>query len=139
MWLSFSPDGKQLASAAADQSVRLWSLDKDDVQLLRGHAKSVRSVEFSPDGRYLITASEDGTAKWWDNQGHLLKTLYGHDDMLRSAVFSPDSQQILTSSMDKTVRIWPNTQAIYQWVKMANIYHLNAEELKDLGGMGVYR
>src|SRR5437773_3535850 len=62
--VAFAPDGKTLATASADQSVRLWNVTTGEVRAtLRGHTDYVGAVAFAPDGRTLATGSYDGTAK----------------------------------------------------------------------------
>ncbi len=63
--LSFHPNGKILASASADQTVRIWSSQGNELATLAGHDGAVWDVNFSPDGKWLISASEDGTARLW--------------------------------------------------------------------------
>jgi WD40 repeat protein len=69
--LSFSPDGRTLASASADETLRLW--DVSDArnasalgQPLTGHTAIVWSTAFSPAGRILASASGDGTVRVWN-------------------------------------------------------------------------
>ena len=106
--ISFSPDGKRLASVSEDRSAIVWDTQTGKTLMtLRGHTDVVRGVSYSPDGRFLATASFDKTAKIWDTStGSEVTTLRGHSDKLWDVVFSPKGLRLATSCWDGTVKVW---------------------------------
>jgi len=78
-----------------------------ELQILRGHTRSITSVSWSPDGTKVLTGSRDRTAKIWDAAtGDFLKTLSGHTWRIMSVSWSPDGRFIVTGSDDRTAKIW---------------------------------
>ncbi|MBD2435458.1 tetratricopeptide repeat protein [Nostoc sp. FACHB-110] len=104
--VSFSPDGKTIATASGDGTARLWTVDGQLLLKLKGHRGFVYSVSFSPDGKTIATASDDGTARLWTVDGQLLLELKGHRGIVYSVSFSPDGKTIATASGDGTARLW---------------------------------
>jgi WD40 repeat protein len=65
--VAFTPDGKLLATACADNLIRIWDVDaRQELAALRGHTDYVHAVAFSPDGTRLVSASGDKTLRIWD-------------------------------------------------------------------------
>ncbi|KPI12004.1 WD-40 repeat-containing protein [Actinobacteria bacterium OK074] len=113
---TFSPDGKLLATAAYDRTVRLWDVSdptrpKALGKPLTGHTSWVSSAVFSPDGHTLASAGDDGTVRLWNvtDPSHpvsLGKPVTGDDGTIYLVAFSPDGTTLATADEDHTVRLW---------------------------------
>jgi tetratricopeptide (TPR) repeat protein len=72
--VAYSPDGRRLATASVDQTVRLWdAATGQELLALKGHTDRVNAVAFSPDGRRLASAaggepSRDRTVRVWETE-----------------------------------------------------------------------
>ena len=103
---AFSPDGRQVVTASADNTARVWdAATGEPVGKPLTHQDWVRHAAFSPDGRQVVTASDDNTARVWDAAtGEPVGKPLTHQGMVRHAAFSPDGRVVTQTA--QTVAWW---------------------------------
>jgi WD40 repeat protein len=106
--VAFSPDGKALATASADGTVKFWdAATGKELATLKAHDDIVAAVAFSKDGTRFATASFDGTAKVWTTaKRELVHTLRGARGALLTVAFNPNGRALAAGGIDGRVRVW---------------------------------
>jgi ribosome assembly protein 4 len=106
--VAYSPDGRVVASAAFDKSVKLWDgVTGKFLGNLRGHVGAVYQVCWSADSRMIASGSKDSTIKLWSLQTKKMHSeLPGHADEVYTVDWSPDGERLVSGSKDCLLKIW---------------------------------
>ncbi|WP_315785572.1 serine/threonine-protein kinase [Fischerella sp. JS2] len=106
--ITFSPDGRLLASSSRDNKIKLWQLSiAKEIRTLTSPLMFITSVIFSPDGQLLASECRDKKIKLWQlSTSTEIYSLKGHLDEVTSVTISPDGKMLASGSNDKTIKIW---------------------------------
>ncbi len=106
--IAFSPDGKRIASASADRSVKVWNAETGDelLQLEDPHGIAIRLAFDPTDGSRIAAAvnnpcfiQQPGEVLVWDgDSGALVRRFGGHKGFVTSVAFSADGKRIASGA-----------------------------------------
>ena len=108
--IAFRSDGAELASGAADATIRQWNVRDGKLKRLianRPPGTAVTSLAFSRDGQFEAQGTANGRLRLWNaREGTFVREMAGHEGSVQALAFTPDNTWLCSGSADRTMRVW---------------------------------
>ena len=105
--ISWSPDGKYIASCGNDGTVQVWDAKTGAKRWQASISHYAFAVAWSPDGQKIAGGGGDGSITILNaTSGHVLATYQHQTGFIEGVSWSPDSKSLVSGSQDKTADVW---------------------------------
>lgn len=138
--LQYSWDGKILASASVDNTIKIWDIASNELittlKAPQGQARlelGINSIAFSQDRNLLVSGNEDHTLQIWDlTNNSLVSTHQEHGDRINTITINRKKKIIASAGDDQTIKIWNFQGELLQTIEAHNL-SINALQFTNDG------
>ena len=123
--IKYSFDGKTIASAGWDNTVKLWDSQTGRLINTLEHEEPINTITFSPDGQTLISGTEANKIYVWNittvDRPKLIKTLIEHTNSIKTVTVSADGKFIASAGYDNKIKLWTIEGELLQTIDAHNL------------------
>ncbi|PWY96994.1 WD40 repeat-like protein [Testicularia cyperi] len=135
--VAISPSGLLLATASADASLKIWSLELGSLlHTFTGHAGGINDVSWSADSIYIATCSDDKSIRVFNIlTKQQVRHFAEHTSYVLCLSYNVQSTLLVSGSFDETVRLWNVARNKCHRVIMAHSEAVSAVDFNRDGTM----
>src|SRR5258706_1940673 len=110
--VSWKRDGRTLASAGADNVIKVWDfVTGERKKTIEGFAKEVTSVSFVGITDQTLASSGDDQVRMVNDNGDKIRSFEGATNFINYASITPDGRIVIAGGHDSVLRVWNGANA----------------------------
>ena len=111
--LSFSKEGKTLASGYKNGNIETWETNTfNQINSYIGHTGAIYQLAFEKSNFHLVSAGEDQTVRIWNENSQENPLILKNETSVNDLAITSDASYILTLKSGNMLRFWPTNSSI---------------------------